>query len=78
MYAHKSANVQVHENQVSGRVVGQLSVCLFEERSGFKTANYMPFFFLSGPGVNYSGCQITWAKFCKVSHRVNSIHEAAS
>lgn len=20
-----------------------------------------------GPGVNYSGCQITWAKFCKVS-----------
>ena len=45
MYAHKSANVQVHENQVSGRVVGQLSVCLFEERSGFKTANYMTFFF---------------------------------
>lgn len=21
---------------------------------------------LSGPCVNYSGCQITWAKFCKV------------
>lgn len=21
---------------------------------------------LPGPGVNYSGCQITWAKFCKV------------
>ena len=56
-------------------------VCvLFEERSGFKTANPMTFFFffISGPGVNYSGCQITWAKFCKVSHRVNSIHEAAS
>lgn len=23
-------------------------------------------FILSGPCVNYSGCQITWAKFCKV------------
>lgn len=22
--------------------------------------------FSPGPGVNYSGCQITWAKFCKV------------
>lgn len=21
-----------------------------------------------GPSVNYSGCQITWAKFCKVNH----------
>lgn len=23
-------------------------------------------FFSPGPCVNYSGCQITWAKFCKV------------
>ena len=26
MYAHSSANIQMHENHVSGHVVGQLSV----------------------------------------------------
>lgn len=30
-------------------------------------------YFVSGPGVNYSGCQITWAKFCKVSNLVKAL-----
>ena len=27
MYAHNGGNIQIHENQVLGHVVGQLCVC---------------------------------------------------
>ncbi|XP_025773219.1 signal transducer and activator of transcription 3 [Puma concolor] len=33
--------------------------------AGLRPALHCFILFLAGPGVNYSGCQITWAKFCK-------------